>query len=62
MKPRTPLQLLLVEDSPGDAGLLRELIAEEALVDIAMAQVASMSEAERHPAGTAGQGSLSWCR
>ena len=46
------LRLLLVEDNPGDARLLREMIGEEAPHDIVVAHVASMGEAERHLAGT----------
>ena len=55
--PRTPpgaraadpvLRLLLVEDSAGDARLIRELITEGSARGIEMAHVATMREAERH--------------
>ena len=55
--PRTPpgaraadpvLRLLLVEDSAGDARLIRELITEGSARGIELAHVATMREAERH--------------
>jgi diguanylate cyclase (GGDEF)-like protein/PAS domain S-box-containing protein len=40
--------LLLVEDNPGDARLLREMLNEQGLHDTEMTHVARLSEAEQH--------------
>jgi hypothetical protein len=40
--------LLLVEDNPGDARLLREMLQEEDAQNTELAQVEYMSEAEKH--------------
>ncbi len=45
---RPVLRLLLVEDSAGDARLMRELITEGSARGIEMAHVETMEEAERH--------------
>jgi len=39
---------LLVEDNPGDARLLREMLDEEGLCKIALTQVETMGDAEKH--------------
>lgn len=44
-------ELLVVEDSPGDARLLREMFNDEKGVTTAMTHVATMADAERHLAG-----------
>ena len=41
-------KVLLVEDNPGDARLLREMLNEDGSLDIDLACVSFMSEAERH--------------
>src|ERR1700732_4268464 len=41
-------QLLLVEDNPGDARLLREMFKEQASHDTELTHVEYMSEAEQH--------------
>jgi signal transduction histidine kinase len=43
--------LLLVEDNPGDARLLREMLAEQGSDHFALTHVACMSKAEEHLAG-----------
>jgi two-component system, cell cycle sensor histidine kinase and response regulator CckA len=49
---KTPLKkLLLVEDNPGDARLLREMFKEQGSHDTELTQVGSMREAEAHLAG-----------
>jgi CheY-like chemotaxis protein len=40
--------LLLVEDNPGDARLLREMFNEQGLHNTELTQVESMSEAEKY--------------
>src|SRR6202451_1357463 len=45
---RTIKKVLLVEDNPGDARLLREMFSEDGSLDVDLACVSSMSEAERH--------------
>jgi two-component system cell cycle sensor histidine kinase/response regulator CckA len=45
--------LLVVEDSPGDARLLQEMISEQEPLSTSITHVASMSEAEDHLARTA---------
>jgi two-component system cell cycle sensor histidine kinase/response regulator CckA len=45
--------LLVVEDSPGDARLLQEMISEQEPLSTSITHVASMSEAEVHLARTA---------
>ncbi len=45
---RAVLRMLLVEDSAGDARLLREMIAEHAELGVEISHVESMEEAERH--------------
>jgi len=40
--------LLLVEDNPGDARLLREMFNEQGSRNIELTHVACMSEAEKH--------------
>ena len=45
---RKALRLLLVEDSAGDARLLREMIAEQAARGLEVAHVETMEAAERH--------------
>jgi two-component system, cell cycle sensor histidine kinase and response regulator CckA len=41
-------RLLLVEDNPGDARLLREMLKEQTSHDTELTHVASMSDAEKH--------------
>lgn len=43
----SPLRLLLVEDSAGDARLLREMLADAEALGMEIAQAGSMAEAER---------------
>jgi len=45
---RTIKKVLLVEDNPGDARLLREMLNEDGSLDVDLACVSFMSEAERH--------------
>jgi PAS domain S-box-containing protein len=45
---RPVLRLLLVEDSAGDARLLREMVAENAALGVDVTHVESMEEAESH--------------
>jgi len=45
---RTIKKVLLVEDNPGDARLLREMLNEDGSLDVDLASVSFMSEAERH--------------
>jgi diguanylate cyclase (GGDEF)-like protein/PAS domain S-box-containing protein len=45
--------LLLVEDNPGDARLLREMFSEQGLHTIALTHAECMSDAEKHLAGSA---------
>ena len=40
--------LLLVEDNPGDAGLLRRMLRQWGLPDLKLTHVERMSEAEKH--------------
>ena len=40
--------VLLVEDNPGDARLLREMLNEEGTLNTELAHVECMSEAEEH--------------
>jgi len=42
------INILLVEDNPGDARLLREMLSRQVSFDIELTHVASMSEAENH--------------
>ena len=42
------IKILLVEDNPGDARLLREMLSRQVSFDIELTHVASMSEAENH--------------
>jgi DNA-binding response OmpR family regulator len=42
------MTILLVEDNPGDARLLREMFRESASHDTKVTHVESMNEAERH--------------
>src|SRR5215210_5161114 len=48
MKSPNMTALLVVEDSPGDARLLREMFADDETKRTAMAHVSTMEEAERH--------------
>jgi len=48
MTERPIKMLLLVEDNPGDARLLREMFGEQTAHNIRLTHVQSMSEAERH--------------
>ena len=45
--------LLLVEDNPGDARLLREMFSEQGLHNTQLTHVECMSDAEKHLAGSA---------
>jgi signal transduction histidine kinase len=45
---RTIKKVLLVEDNPGDARLLREMLNEDGSLDVDLACVSFMSEAEKH--------------
>lgn len=45
---RTIKKVLLVEDNPGDARLLREMFHEDGSLDVDLACVSFMSEAEKH--------------
>src|SRR5580692_1820047 len=45
---KTIKKVLLVEDNPGDARLLREMFNEDGSLDFDLACVSFMSEAERH--------------
>jgi signal transduction histidine kinase len=45
---RTIKKVLLVEDNPGDARLLREMFGEDGSLDVDLACVSFMSEAEKH--------------
>ena len=45
---RSMRTLLLVEDNPGDARLLREMFKEQGSHNIELTHVESMSEAETH--------------
>jgi two-component system, cell cycle sensor histidine kinase and response regulator CckA len=45
--------LLVVEDSPGDARLLREMVSEHSSLNTVVTHVESMSEAEAHLSGSA---------
>jgi CheY-like chemotaxis protein len=48
MKKKSVKVVLLVEDNPGDARLLREMFNEQGSYDTEFTQVGSMSEAEKH--------------
>jgi len=45
---RTIKKVLLIEDNPGDARLLREMINEDVTLDVDLACVGFMAEAEKH--------------
>ena len=47
--------LLLVEDNPGDARLLREMFNEQGSLDTELTHVSRMSEAEKHLGGACGR-------
>ena len=55
-----PLEVLLVEDNPGDARLLREMFKEQGSHDTQLTQVGSMREAEGHLATQAFDNPSSW--
>jgi len=42
------IKILLVEDNPGDARLLREMLSKQDALDIELTHVSSMSGAEGH--------------
>jgi signal transduction histidine kinase len=48
MNKKSTKSILLVEDNPGDARLLREMFNEQSSLDTELTHVESMSEAERH--------------
>jgi diguanylate cyclase (GGDEF)-like protein/PAS domain S-box-containing protein len=48
MRSKATKNLLLIEDNPGDARLIREMLNEQAQHDLRLARVSSMSEAEKH--------------
>ena len=48
MRSQATKNLLLIEDNPGDARLIREMLNEQAQHDIQLDRVSSMSEAEKH--------------
>ncbi len=48
MSNKAPRAVLLVEDNPGDARLLREMLSGESSHDMQLTQVECMSEAEKH--------------
>jgi len=48
-----PTTLLLIEDNPGDARLLREMVVELGAPNISLVHVASLAEAEKYVAHTA---------
>ena len=45
---KTSIKILLVEDNPGDARLLREMLSKQDALDIELTHVSSMSGAENH--------------
>jgi diguanylate cyclase (GGDEF)-like protein/PAS domain S-box-containing protein len=45
---KTSIKILLVEDNPGDARLLREMLSQQDALDIELTHVSSMSGAENH--------------
>jgi diguanylate cyclase (GGDEF)-like protein/PAS domain S-box-containing protein len=53
MNPKPAMTLLLVEDNPGDARLLKEMFREQGAAHIEMTNVVSMVQAEAHLAGNA---------
>ena len=48
MQKKSATQLLLVEDNPGDARLIREMFNDEGSYDIELTHVQSVREAEKH--------------
>ena len=48
MKSKSVRRLLLVEDNPGDARLLREMLSEQGMRHIELTHVEYMRDAEKH--------------